>query len=59
MIYTLFAKAQLIHEIDVTISPTVFGAGISLFSEGLSMDLRLMEMRRLDDQVVNLRYRVL
>ncbi len=55
---TLFARENLIDEIIVTVSPKIFGEGVSLFRGEMSMELSLMEMKRLSDGVVFLKYRV-
>ncbi len=57
-INTLFAAAGLIDEIIVTVSPRIFGAGLSLFDAPLDLHLDLLEVRRLDDGPVLMRYRV-
>ena len=57
-INTLFAKAQCIDEIALTISPLVFGKGLTLFSDAVEMPLALMDVRRLEDQTIYLHYRV-
>ena len=46
-------------EILVTIAPLVFGRGMSLFEEGLALDLNLLGAETLDDNCVCLHYRVL
>lgn len=56
---SMFAGEQLIDEVLVTIAPKVFGRGLSLFAEEISMDLRLEACERLGDDLVSLRYRVL
>ena len=57
-INTLFAKANLIDEIVVTISPKIFGTGIGLFSEELDLSLGLKSMGKVDDELVVLKYQV-
>ncbi len=54
----LFARENLIDEIIVTISPKIFGDGLSLFHGEISMELSLEEMNRLSDGSVFLKYRV-
>jgi len=56
---TLFAKASLINDIIITYVPKIFGQGISLFSEPLSMDLKLKEFRSLEDGAIYAHYQVL
>lgn len=55
---SMFARERLIDEIIVTISPKIFGRGLSLFAEEVSMDLRLETCERLGEDLVSLRYRV-
>lgn len=55
---TLFARAGLIDEIVVTISPKTFGTGISLFSDAVELDLVLEKTQRLDPGAIVLTYRV-
>jgi dihydrofolate reductase len=55
---TLFAAAGLIDEIVVTVSPLVFGAGLSLFAAAVDLSLELAACDRLDGGLLCLRYRV-
>jgi dihydrofolate reductase len=59
IINTLFAKACLIDEVVLTIAPQIFGQGVTLFSEPCSLNLQLLEVKKLDADFVVLRYRVL
>ena len=59
LVNSLFAEENLIDEIIVTISPKIFGYGISLFTEEISMNLELKEMKRLAPNLVCLKYKVL
>ena len=56
---SMFARERLIDEIIVTISPKIFGRGLSLLAEEVSMDLRLEACERLGEDLVSLRYRVI
>jgi dihydrofolate reductase len=56
---SLFAKENLIDEIIVTISPKIFGYGISLFSDQTSMELELKEVERVGTDLVCLTYKVI
>ena len=56
---TLFAKANLIDHIIVTISPIVFGTGLSLFSEAVYMDLELKSLDPIGQNLVCLTYEVI
>jgi dihydrofolate reductase len=58
LVNSLYAKENLIDEIVVTISPLVFGVGLSLFTEAVRMTLALEEIEKVDDNLVCLRYRV-
>ncbi|WP_373501273.1 dihydrofolate reductase family protein [Desulfococcus sp.] len=59
LVNSLFAEAGLIDEVIVTISPTIFGYGLSLFTQEIAMDLKLMDVRRLGTDLVCLEYRVI
>ncbi len=59
IVNSLFARANLIDEIIITIAPRVFGTGISLFADVADMQLELLEIRTLDANHVLLRYRVI
>ncbi len=52
LINSLFAEEKLIDEIIVTISPKIFGYGLSLFTQEISMDLELKEVKRLGKELV-------
>jgi dihydrofolate reductase len=58
-INTLFARANLIDEIVVTISPKIFGTGIGLFSKDLDLSLVLKSMGKVGDGLVMLNYQVI
>jgi len=58
-INTLFAKAGLINELILTYCPTIFGSGLSLFSEPLAMDLELLATKQLEPDVFCTHYRVI
>jgi dihydrofolate reductase len=55
-INSLFIKPQLVDELLLTISPKLFGQGITLFSERLDLDLKLIGMQQLEAGSVLLRY---
>ena len=56
-INSLFARAHLIHDMVVTISPVLFGEGISMFSEPVYVVLDLQAMREIEPGVVVLHYK--
>jgi dihydrofolate reductase len=55
----LFAKEKLIDEILLTYSPKIFGAGLSIFPEPVHMELELLEYRRIGENTLMARYRVI
>ena len=59
IINSLFAREKLIDEIIVTVSPKIFGYGISLFTENISMDLKLEAAERVSSDLVCLKYKVI
>ena len=58
-INSIFMRAGLVDEIMVTITPMVFGTGISLFEDGIEANLALKELRQIDEARVCLHYQVL
>lgn len=58
-INTIFMRAGLIDEMIVTITPMIFGTGISLFESGIEAKLDLKSFRPLGETRVCLHYRVL
>ena len=56
LVNSLFAEENLIDEIVVTISPVIFGHGISLFSKEVSLNLKLQAMERVGEDLVYLKY---
>ncbi len=55
----LFLKQNLIDEIWLTIEPKIFGQGLSLFKDvDVNLDLELIEVKRLDKNVIQVRYGV-
>lgn len=55
---TLFMKENLIHEIHLTMVPLIFGKGLPLFSKSLDTQLELMDVRKINENHVLLKYRV-
>jgi dihydrofolate reductase len=58
VINTLFAQQNLVDDIIITVSPRIFGAGLSLFSEPILLDLDLKGIQRLGLNSVVLHYQV-
>jgi dihydrofolate reductase len=57
-INTLFLKNKLIDEIILTVEPKIFGAGLSLFSEDFDVNLELLNMEKLNENSIALRYKL-
>ncbi len=55
---SLFLEKNLISEIILTVEPKIFGTGISLFNKDLNADLQLLEVKKLNDDTLMLKYRV-
>lgn len=58
-INTLFARAGLIDEIILTLCPTVFGAGIDLFSDPVDLKLDLKHVEAIGGGLVTVTYKVM
>ncbi len=56
---TLFAKAGLVDHIVVTLSPIIFGRGLSLFDETVSCKLKLERVEKLGENSILAEYTVL
>lgn len=56
---SLFLKNKLISEIIITVEPKIFGQGISLFSESTDINLKLLDVKKLNENVVMLKYKVI
>lgn len=57
-IYTLFIKSGLVTDIYLTVEPVLFGSGIKLFSEELSIKLSLEDKRNLNNNTLLVHYAV-
>ncbi len=58
IVNTLFARANLIDEVYVTVVPIFFGRGLSLFDCVMDNPLELLGTQIISDQSLVLRYRV-
>jgi dihydrofolate reductase len=56
---SLFLERKLISEIILTVEPKIFGTGLSLFNKDLNADLKLLEVKNLNENTLMLRYRVI
>ena len=55
-----FLQAGLIDEIQLTIEPKIFGTGLRIFdTEAMDIELELLEMKKLNDNTINLLYKVI
>ncbi len=57
-IYTLFMNAGVVDELYLTIVPKLFGQGMSIFSESMDVDLKLLSSENLTDDALLLHYSV-
>ncbi|MFA6994949.1 MAG: dihydrofolate reductase family protein [Patescibacteria group bacterium] len=55
---SLFLEKKLITEIILTVEPKIFGTGLSLFNKDLNVNLKLLEVKNLNENTLMLRYRV-
>lgn len=58
IINTLFVESGHIDEILLTISPKLFGKGLTLFSKALDLELELLETRHLEPHTLVLHYAI-
>lgn len=58
-INSVFVREGLIDAMVLTFCPTVFGAGISLFSEEVSLDLTLKDVQKIGENSLVVRYSVI
>jgi dihydrofolate reductase len=56
---SLFLKNKLIDEMIITIEPKIFGSGLSLFSSEFDADLELKNIEKINDNALNIRYKVI
>ncbi len=59
LINSSFAKAGLVEEIILAISPLVLGEGIPVFSpDNFQLSIELIDVEKIDGDIVQLRYKV-
>ncbi len=58
-INTLFLEHKLIDEIFITVEPKIFGSGIALFNGDFDINLKLIDIDKINDNSVVLKYQVL
>ena len=56
---SLFLKEKLIDEIILTIEPKIFGDGISLFGGDFDIQLKLKDMKKINDNAIMVKYKVI
>jgi len=56
---TLFLEKKLISEIILTVEPKIFGGGLGLFNGDFNINLELTEVKKINDNAVMLKYKVL
>lgn len=56
---SLFLEKKLISEIILTVEPKIFGSGLSLFNRDLNANLKLLEIKKLNDDTLMLKYQVI
>ncbi len=57
-IYDMFLQAGVVTELYLTIEPILFGQGVSLYSQAVDTRLKLMDVSKLNDDVLLVRYEV-
>lgn len=57
-VYTQFLQANVVDELFLTVHPTVFGAGVTLFNADVEAKLQLIEAKSIGDDTVLLHYSV-
>jgi dihydrofolate reductase len=55
---TLFLEKKLIDEIIITIEPKIFGAGMGLFNGDFNINLELLDMQKINEHAIMLKYKV-
>ncbi len=56
---TLFLEKKLISEIILTIEPKIFGVGLGLFNGDFNVNLKLIEIKKINDDAIMIKYKVL
>jgi dihydrofolate reductase len=59
VVNTLFLKGNLVNEIHLTIVPKLFGEGLNIFSETLDTSLELLDVEKISNTDILIKYRVL
>ncbi|MFA4941215.1 MAG: dihydrofolate reductase family protein [Patescibacteria group bacterium] len=56
---TLFLEKKLIKKIILTIEPKVFGDGISLFNKDFNINLKLLDLQKINEDAIMVKYEVI
>lgn len=57
-VYEMFLVDNLVDELYITIEPVLFGSGISISKNFIDNQLELIESKKLNDDTLNLHYKV-
>ena len=55
---TLFLEKKLIAEIILTIEPKIFGDGLGLFGNDFNINLKLMELKKINENSIMIKYKI-
>lgn len=55
---TLFLSENLVDEILITVAPKLFGSGLTMAQGNFNISLKLLEIKKLDEDTIQLRYQV-
>lgn len=56
---TLFLEKKLISKIILTVEPKIFGAGLGLFNGDFNANLKLLELKKINDNALMIKYKVI
>lgn len=56
---SLFLEKKLISEIVVSFEPKLFGQGLSIFSKACEVDLKLLELEKINEDAFYARYKLI
>jgi dihydrofolate reductase len=55
---TLFLKRKLINEIILTVEPKIFGSGLSLFNDNFDINLKLLDLKKINKNAFMIKYKL-
>lgn len=56
---TIFLEKKLINEIILTVEPKIFGAGLGLFNGDFNVSLKLLEVKKINDNSIMIKYKAI